>query len=123
MSAFRSCGKGKLKSNHNSLLGLTHFPMLLTCMQVEVATGFRVIDTLQIVPKGRKWTSAFRTCGGGYLKSNHIALLGLTRFGAARLPGQENDWTTAINIRFQRSKAVKNILSCDRHGKHVPLSK
>ena len=35
---------------------------------------------LQIVPRGRKWTSAFRTCGGGYLKSNHIVLTGLTRF-------------------------------------------
>lgn len=34
---------------------------------------------LQIVPQGRKWTSAFRTCGGGYLKSNHIALTGLSR--------------------------------------------
>ena len=34
---------------------------------------------LQIVPQGRKWTSAFRTCGGGYLKSNHIALTGLRR--------------------------------------------
>lgn len=35
---------------------------------------------LQIVPQGRKWTSAFRTCGRGYLKSNHIALTGLTCF-------------------------------------------
>ena len=35
---------------------------------------------LQIVPQGRKWTSGFRTCEGGYLKSNHIALTGLTRF-------------------------------------------
>ena len=43
------------------------------------AMHLKFLWLLQIVPQGRKWTSAFRTCGGGYLKSNHIALTGLSR--------------------------------------------
>ncbi|CAL5228024.1 g11087 [Coccomyxa viridis] len=75
---------------------------------------------VQIVPKGRKWTSAFTACGGGYLTSNHICLLGLTHFKQLRpdLPHLPvKDWETALNIRFQRGKdSVSNILACDRHG-------
>ena len=75
---------------------------------------------MQIVPKGRKWTSAFTACGGGYLTSNHICLLGLTHFKQLRpdLPHLPvKDWETALNIRFQRGKdSVSNILACDRHG-------
>jgi len=76
---------------------------------------------MQIVPKGKKWTSAFGACGGGYLASNHIALLGLTRFQPDMCPENistlPNDWTAAVNIRFQRSKeTLDNLLSCGRHG-------
>ena len=31
-------------------------------------------------------------------------------------PELDNDWTTAINIRFQQTQAVDNILSAGRHG-------
>ena len=78
--------------------------------------------SLQIVPKGRKWTSAFQSCGGGYLASNHIGLIGLTRCGKATrydAPSWDtaSDWTTAVNIRFQRGRdTVKNVLAYDRHG-------
>ena len=70
------------------------------------------------MPKGKKWTSAFTTCGGGYLANNHIGLVGLSRFAGEPSTGGENpDWTTAVNIRFQRSKeTVSNIVALDRHG-------
>ncbi len=73
---------------------------------------------MQIVPKGKKWTSAFNACAGGYLASNHIALLGLTRFGEGAPPtGSHNDWTTAVNFKFQRGKrTVENILAWDGQG-------
>ena len=73
---------------------------------------------MQVVPNGKKWTSAFTTCGGGYLASNHIGLVGLSRFAEEPSMGGENpDWTTAVNIRFQRGKdTVSNILAWDRHG-------
>ena len=77
---------------------------------------------MQIVPKGNKWTSAFSICGGGYLKSNHIGLLGLSRFaGEPSAAGEKPDWTTAVNIRFHRgSDTVSNILAWDRHGDSQP---
>ena len=73
---------------------------------------------IQVVPKDKEWTSAFGTCGGGYLASDHIGLLGLTRF--AREPSlhdAENDWSTAVNVRFQRGKdTVERLLAWGRHG-------
>ena len=38
------------------------------------------------------------------------------RSSPSKEPEPVNDWTTAINIRFQRTQAVDNILSADRHG-------
>ena len=81
------------------------------------------IWSVQIVPKGRKWTSAFKSCAGGYLKSNHIGLLGLVRFGKSPQPSMPIDltsgidWATAVNIRMQRCRdTLDNILASDRHG-------
>ena len=77
---------------------------------------------MQIVPQGRKWTSAFSACAGGYVASNHIVMLGLSRFGEDAPPtGSQNDWTTAVNFRFQHGKdVVKDILDWDRHGMFQP---
>ena len=69
-----------------------------------------------MVPKGKRWTSGFNTCAGGYLRGNHITLLGLTRLTEHDLPIGRSDWTTAMNIRFQRTSAIKHILACDGHG-------
>ena len=69
-----------------------------------------------MVPKGKRWTSGFNTCAGGYLRGNHITLLGLTRLTEHDLPIGRSDWTIAINIRFQRTSAVRSILACDGHG-------
>ncbi len=83
------------------------------------------VTAAQIVPNGKKWTSAFTTCGGGYLASNHIGLIGLSRFaGEPSMGGENTDWTTAVNIRFQRSKdKVNNILAWDRQGvSQIPYS-
>ena len=52
----------------------------------------------QVVPKIKKWTSGFRTCAGGYLRGNHITLVGLTRLAEQEPCGMLSDWTTAINI-------------------------
>ena len=75
------------------------------------------------MPKGKKWISGFRFCGGGYLASNHIGLLGLSRNAEVTVmrPEEPNnpvaDWATAVKIRFQRGKdTVDNILACDRQG-------
>ena len=76
---------------------------------------------VQLVPKGRKWTSGFTNCGGGYLASNRIGLMGLTRFKQLHpalplMPSRELG--TAVNMSFQRSEdTVSNILACDQHGK------
>ena len=76
--------------------------------------------SMQLVPKGRKWTSAFTNCGGGYLASNHIGLMGLTHFkqlhpALPQMPCRE--WGAALNISFQRSEdTVSNIVACDQHG-------
>ena len=77
---------------------------------------------MQIVPKGKRWTSAFLRCGGGYLASNHIGLIGLTRCEKGATSDDiachtTNDWKSAVNIRFQRGRdTVKRILAADRHG-------
>ncbi len=81
------------------------------------------LGLMQIVPKKKEWTSAFSSCCGGYLKSNHISLLGLFRFDKAPHPNTAilsisgRDFTTVINIRFRRGKdTIDNILASDRHG-------
>ena len=74
-----------------------------------------------MVPKGKRWTSGFNTCAGGYLRGNHITLLGLTRLTEHDLPIGRSDWTTAMNIRFQRTSAIKHILACDGHGE-IPVA-
>lgn len=38
------------------------------------------------------------------------------RSSSSKEPEPVNDWTTAINICFQRTQAVDNILNADRHG-------
>lgn len=38
------------------------------------------------------------------------------RSSSPKEPGLDYDWTTAINIRFQRTQAVDNVLSAGRHG-------
>lgn len=75
------------------------------------------------MPKGKKWTSAFKSCCGGYLKSNHIGLTGLFRFEKSPQPNapmslvSSSDFATVINIRFRRGKdTIDNILASDRHG-------
>ncbi|CAL5222059.1 g4358 [Coccomyxa viridis] len=65
-----------------------------------------------IVPKGKKWISGFRFCGGAYLASNHIGLLGLSRDAEVtviRLGEPNNpvaDWATAVNIRHGKGQGA-----------------
>ena len=82
------------------------------------------LGLMQIVPRKKEWTSAFKSCCGGYLKSNHIALLGLFRFEKSPQPStvtlspvSVRDFATVINIRFRRGKdTMDKILASDRHG-------
>ena len=102
--------------SHHDILACKATPALSACTYYLS----NAIMTMQIVPRGRMWTSAFSACGGGYLQSNHVALIGLTRYGKLHLdlPAMPiKDWANAVNIRFQRNTdIVKNILAADRHG-------